>query len=843
MTWGQEKIMGTQCKAISIAMLLGTMVVMVPSEVSGYDEDPHRYIVAKALECYAGTGSTQPGLYWQPLTNGAYNEDMGDEYGTDEDHIFHYWCDGAAISTCTYPHFWDYDGDNGISGLGIDDLFTIASDDWPNAWMKVSGYRVSQFGNLPKPTEGQGLWQDAIMLYRLGNHWQAYERLGHVCHLLADMSVPAHVHEDAHPDIDSDPYEDTISENITAVLSVLDPAQLNDGLITIPVQDKNKTNISDELWPLFYLMYTTNQRADFFASDDDTGDGYDWLGLVDYSKWPQPDLFVYANYYQYPSYVKTPVWHCWVCGAVQCVGDEDSSCRAQLCINCFNSGRGPQPLHMANPQWVIAERVTLVYAVRATATLLEVFLKEADPVAPATSIAIGLNKYITSNNDVYISPETKVTLTASDDAAGVEVTGYRVKGGGYDSDWKVYSAPFTLNQVQAGLADGPYTILYRSADYADNLEGDKSKDVYLTTQPADYRVRLSTGGSYLGIQAAIDAASNDSTLEVKSGVFRECIDFKGKAIVLRSIGGAEVTTIDAAGGLHVVTFANAEGANSILDGFTITGGNASGVGFPDGCGAGILCNGTQPIIRNCIITNNYAASDGGGVYIKNLYPVLHNCLIYNNNANNGGGLLSNFSQPTIANCTFSANLSRAGLGGAIASFANAAGNTPILYNCILSGDSPWEIIYSTVSPFVWNCDIQQNAVWVGGNNLNADPIFVDAAHGNFHLKVDSPCIGVGTNNATYPGETDLDGYPRILDGKCNGTAVVDMGAYEFSYANKGDLDGNCIVNFADLAILAAEWMAEPADRTNDIAPGPAGDGAINILDFAVLAEHWMKEKP
>jgi len=77
----------------------------------------------KALECYADTGSTQPALYGLALANGAYNEDMGDGYGTSEDHIFNYLCDGAAISTCTYPHFWDYDGDNGFSGYGIDDLF------------------------------------------------------------------------------------------------------------------------------------------------------------------------------------------------------------------------------------------------------------------------------------------------------------------------------------------------------------------------------------------------------------------------------------------------------------------------------------------------------------------------------------------------------------------------------------------------------------------------------------------------------------------------------------------------------------------------------------------------
>jgi len=366
----------------------------------------------------------------------------------------------------------------------------------------------------------------------------------------------------------------------------------------------------------------------------------------------------------------------------------------------------------------------------------------------------------------------------------------------------------------------------------------------LTTNPADYRVSLSTGGSYLGIQAAIDAAPNGSTIEVKPGTFRECVDFKGKAITLRGVGGAEVTTIDAGGGLHVVSFVNNEGNGSVLDGFTITGGIASGVAFPDGCGAGILCNGTQPVIRNCIITSNYAAGDGGGIYMVMMLPAVQNCLIYNNNANNGGGLLSLYSQPTISNCTFSANISRAGLGGAIASFANGAVNTPILYNCILSGDSPWEIIYSMVSPFVWNSDVQQDHLWSGGNYFSEDPKFVDATNGNFRLAADSPCIGVGDNAVYYEGQTDLDGSPRVLDGLCKGgTAVVDMGAYEFSYARSGDLDFNCAVDLSDLAAMVAAWMAEPGDanwnRRYDIAPPP--DGIVDLQELAVLAAHWAQE--
>jgi hypothetical protein len=192
--------MGTKCKATSIVMLLGAIVVMVPTEVYGYDAGSHRYIVVKALECFEDSRpSTQPGIYINAIADGAGNEDLGDGYGTSEDHIFHYDCDGAAVAYCTYPHFWDYDDDNGMGGGGIDDLVTVAGDNWPNAWMKASGYRVSQFGNSPRSPEGVGLWQQAKWFYSTGDYWNAYERLGHVCHLLADMSVPAHVHEDLHP--------------------------------------------------------------------------------------------------------------------------------------------------------------------------------------------------------------------------------------------------------------------------------------------------------------------------------------------------------------------------------------------------------------------------------------------------------------------------------------------------------------------------------------------------------------------------------------------------------------------------------------------------------------------
>lgn len=67
-----------------------------------------------------------------------------------------------------------------------------------------------------------------------------------------------------------------------------------------------------------------------------------------------------------------------------------------------------------------------------------------------------------------------------------------------------------------------------------------------------------------------------------------------------------------------------------------------------------------------------------------------------------------------------------------------------------------------------------------GNLIGTDPLFVDAAGGNYRLSKASPCIS-GGDNASVPAwhTKDLDGNPRIV-------YAVDMGAYESSYFSDGD---------------------------------------------------------
>ncbi|MBP0723672.1 CehA/McbA family metallohydrolase [Bacillus sp. RG28] len=69
----------------------------------------------------------------------------------------------------------------------------------------------------------------------------------------------------------------------------------------------------------------------------------------------------------------------------------------------------------------------------------------------------------------WFNKEVKLSLQATDENSGVDVTQYRING----EKWTNYTKPFTLSN------DGKYTIEYRSIDKVGNTEATKSVDVKL----------------------------------------------------------------------------------------------------------------------------------------------------------------------------------------------------------------------------------------------------------------------------------------------------------------------------------------------------------------------------
>ena len=61
--------------------------------------------------------------------------------------------------------------------------------------------------------------------------------------------------------------------------------------------------------------------------------------------------------------------------------------------------------------------------------------------------------------------------------------------------------------------------------------------------------------------------------------------------------------------------------------------------------------------------------------------------------------------------------------------------------------------------------------------------------------------------------------------------------YETISQVPGDINGDWVVDWLDVAALADAWLATPASPNWNARADLVGDGIINFLDFAVLAQN------
>jgi hypothetical protein len=251
---------------------------------------------------------------------------------------------------------------------------------------------------------------------------------------------------------------------------------------------------------------------------------------------------------------------------------------------------------------------------------------------------------------------------------------------------------------------------------------------------------------------------------------------------------------------HVVLSVN-DAATTVLDGFTVSEGNANTASsiiveaqtIVQNRGGGMYNSSSSPRITNTTFTGN-SASQGGGMYNFSSSPSITNTTLTGNTGTEGSGMYNRSSSPTITNTTFTGNAAISN-GGAMynyesnptitnATFTGNAANSnggalynflfsnPTVSNSILWGNGT-EITNSSSTPTVTYSIVQGG--YAGTGNINADPLFVNAANGNLRLQSCSPAINAGLNSAVPSGiTTDLDGNPRFFN-----SGIVDMGAYEF----------------------------------------------------------------
>lgn len=323
-------------------------------------------------------------------------------------------------------------------------------------------------------------------------------------------------------------------------------------------------------------------------------------------------------------------------------------------------------------------------------------------------------------------------------------------------------------------------------------------------------------GDYPSIQAAIDVSIDGDTVLVANGDYSENINFQGKAIVLTSENGPDVTTIEIqTSGSPVILFSNSEARNSVLSGFTIQGdssywgiscNSASPTIYGNvvkGHEVGIMVDGGGPLIRNNDIAYCYhsdiAPEVSGGISIHGSNAAIDSNVIHHNRAHVAAAVSINYS----VNITFERNVIYSNtasdyIGGVVLNnsiLVHFQNNTIVdnsnefldqgslyyhhcedvdIINNIVASNDEWGVwdngdntnIIIDYNDIYGNLAGDYHGIDPGLNDISDDPLFVGGEPFSFELTADSPCIDAGDPNS-----------PPDPDG-----TIADMGAFYFSHS-------------------------------------------------------------
>lgn len=250
-----------------------------------------------------------------------------------------------------------------------------------------------------------------------------------------------------------------------------------------------------------------------------------------------------------------------------------------------------------------------------------------------------------------------------------------------------------------------------------------------------------------------------------------------------------------------------------IDGFEITGGNASGLAgdYHTWRGGGIYNWQSPLVIANCTIHGNSAATSGGGLANETGTGVanatVENCVFWANTANRlpddpttpnavrgGGGVFNNDADATFSFCTF---------------YDNTIDTTWTLLGAASEGMYQWK-----ASPVVNSCvfDLHsigaiqdddeefgtEGAVVSYSNVEGADPLFATTGP-EFYLSAGSAAL-INQGDPSAVLNRDLPGAPRPQN------SVADIGAYEYLTGNPTAVCANTSVSLdsaGDATVLAS----------------------------------------
>jgi hypothetical protein len=286
--------------------------------------------------------------------------------------------------------------------------------------------------------------------------------------------------------------------------------------------------------------------------------------------------------------------------------------------------------------------------------------------------------------------------------------------------------------------------LSANSQVSEPLKASRATRYYVAKTGSGTNPTVDWSGAFNNLQDALAAAKSGDEIWVASGIYTpgETIsdsfklvpgvalyggfdtsdtqfserDWKTNVTVLSGdIGGDDetdgngvvtsVTNINGDNAIHVVTADGTTGLpikeNTVLDGFTITAGQADG-GSTDVSGGGFYCDGSgdgsvcSPRLSNVIFSANSAKSHSGamcndGSNNGKSSPILRDVTFVSNAAEEIGGAMTNDgknsgdSNPRLTNVYFSGN--SANYGGAVFNDGQYGTSSPTLINVTFSGNS------------------------------------------------------------------------------------------------------------------------------------------------------------
>ncbi|MHC4575322.1 MAG: right-handed parallel beta-helix repeat-containing protein, partial [Planctomycetota bacterium] len=320
---------------------------------------------------------------------------------------------------------------------------------------------------------------------------------------------------------------------------------------------------------------------------------------------------------------------------------------------------------------------------------------------------------------------------------------------------------------------------------------------------------------------------------------------------------------------NVVTASDVSGTT--IDGFTLTKGSAAGLycnnassmtishnNIRENAQDGISCTDSSSLITDCLVQNSICgitANSAQPVTVQNSritanYWGIHwmSAGIVKNNwiyGNDDYGIYCCYSDLYARNNTIADN----GSYGIKAESSYPTYITVDVDNCIIWGNTQGAFIEDGLA----TCTAAYSCIqggWTGDGNIDQDPLFENPTEDDYHLQYHSPCKDTGDPLLEpEPGETDIDGEDRILDGDCDDVPRVDMGADEINFCWNwptqchGDADGNGFVGGADFLAMKNAWYAVYPDPNYNPCADFDRDGQVKGSDFLILKEYWYTSPP